>query len=1026
MNHLMIAVGGTGGRVMAGFRRLVFQQYKAVEPADLNIKYFYIDSSQDDCKKADRTEPLKEGEEQWRTLGRSVQLAPGSIVQLRQGDFANVIDHIDDYPTIKSWIGEPDAWRRIWNGAPNGIEAGGQLRRFGRFLLAQNCADVVHNLRQCFEVNDRGGAPVEAQWTVHVVAGLAGGTGSGAFLDVIGQLRKIRAGAEHDTTIILYAVLPHTEETSWAKGNYYANGYAALAELNGVLVRAFRPSDVGAAGQTYFSNPGAPVNNVFVITNRNERGLVVDMDRTLPEIAAEAMFQTIVASGDATARGANHGGADQTEWRRMVKGENYIADYEQDVADGPDTRANRFMSFGIKRIAVPHQDIREYASLSYVRQSMLQLAANNWGEGFGFTESPAPYDSTAIVRSDAAQEAWLLTDAHLMLERGSFEGEGRDWRSIHDEFLMPLNTKAEITRRDVKDDAKWLQPIEAFADDRYAKTFRRFGVAEFYRIAEGQTPQRALLIRDRVAKDLFALWRLGERSAVDISQILTQLIVVIKEKMQKSLVGMQDSSRIEKDLLEKQKSSFADYARCGGYPLCIGYSRPLAIARHCTILAELYAAKTRIIAYGYMRQTLEETEKAIQALLKDVNIVADRLKKAAELAKTRRATRIPDEDAANRNRGHLYKFYDPANVRDVMRRLEESKLLQEQQTSALRNALVTKLGAEPTFADLAKRFTPQGLIDALEGEADIQAERALGAMEAERDRILQASVLQKLYEEYQGREDDLRRFLAERVREAGSFAQFDANERINHGQGHVNRCLVAFVPPTDELADDLRPFRALVVKILEESSQGAKVEIVDVRNRGHEIVFLSMTNQFPLRYLSALARLKSKHDELTSALTKTDPDRERRKRLELYAEGDGTKLPSLYYKSTEEIRAAAYPYWLIARCASLIEERPNPRSGEPETFALTVDADGQSIPVRFGAGFAKGVEGLDLAKEQALRRRVEGYLKGVVHLEDRNRLKTALIDRANAVMQATGYDADHPSVLAIQAAVQAARELVKI
>ena len=39
MNHLMLGLGGTGGKVLAAFRRQVFQQFRQIEPDSLSLDY---------------------------------------------------------------------------------------------------------------------------------------------------------------------------------------------------------------------------------------------------------------------------------------------------------------------------------------------------------------------------------------------------------------------------------------------------------------------------------------------------------------------------------------------------------------------------------------------------------------------------------------------------------------------------------------------------------------------------------------------------------------------------------------------------------------------------------------------------------------------------------------------------------------------------------------------------------------------------------------------------------------------------
>jgi hypothetical protein len=1026
MNHLLVGLGGTGGKVLGAFRRLVFEQYREVEPVGLNLDYLYIDSSKEDTNHAKNINQLKEGDQLWRTLGQSVQLSPAQVVYLEQGSFAHVIDNIEDYPTYGRWLGDISVWRDIWNSAPNGIEAGGQLRRFGRFLFAQNNKQVVEALQDRFaSAGKLRGGVAEAGWTVHVIAGLAGGTGSGTIIDLVGQLRRMRA--DRDTRIVVYAVLPDVEDTSWAKENYYANGYAALAELNGLLVRTFKPADVRERGSERY-NSERPIDNVFLVTNRNNNGLIVSLEQVVPEVIAETMFQIIVTSGDARARGhqdANAAGGDQRVWRDMVSGENYFGGYDKDAATGPDARANRFLSFGIKRVAIPAQEIREFATLAFVRQSMLQLVHNNWSEGSGFIDEPASFDPAALVRADESRENWRLTDEHLMLERRMLDGDSQDWRHLLDEFLNPLNTKANIVREQVRNNDQWLQPVDEFAAERFDRGFRKVGVPEFYRVAERSAPDRARHIRDRIANDLFERWASGQHSARHTQRVLDELVIDLQERLGAADRKVQENKRLETERDGDRKRLFNEYASFGGRGSIVGpltYSRPQALSKYVRILSEMYAANARQLAFAYSKRMITLVLAEVQGLLADVQIVADRLTRAAEIAQKRQASRVPINEESD-DRAHLYKFYDKARVRSVVRRLELNTDVQHRQTAGMRAELVKLLGSKPSFKAFVEQLSEWRLIEQLERQAETNAEEEIAAQDSPNDHILEGSIFQSLYDKYGGNEEELKRFIGERVAEAGSFAPFSIQEQAapgtTSGPPATQRKIVAFIPAAEELPEALRSFRDQFARIAANADQNAPT-VVEVRGRPHEIVFLSLVNNFPLRYLQALEHLKQNYDSLVGG------PNAKRKKLELHLEGDGSDLPSLYVRLVKDVRKDAAPYWLIADCAELIKERKNPATGQPEVYAVIEDEDGQKSAVVFGKELAAGSGALTPDAAPSLRLLVDQLLRRTVHIDDRNELKAKLIKRQNDALEAAAFNEADPSFQTVRETVIAARRVLGV
>lgn len=1008
VNHLIIGLGGTGGKTLAAIRRLILQQYHEVEPTELALNYLYVDTSAEDVRIANITAPLTEGDLTWRTRGRSVQLSPSQIVHLAQGNFAAVVENPEDYEGFNGWLGDTGLWRAIWNSAPNGIEAGGQLRRFGRYLLAQNIGTFRNALVGALNQRRQDGA-ADANWTFHVIAGLAGGTGSGTLIDVLGQIRDIQLGLQ--ARLVAYVVLPEPEETTWAKENYHANGYAALTELNAYIVRRFRPINLNEPSRRY--QPEIPANNVFVVTNRNDQGLIADMARTVPAIIAETMFQIIVASGDARARGAQAAGAagaDQRVWRDMVTGENYFGGYERDDENGPDERANRFLSFGVKRVAIPDEEIREYAAMVFARQFVLQALNDHWVDGEGFAEVRRHFDGLAEVRSDGNRQKWLLSDRHLRLELPTLENDRADWRNLPEEFRIAIGAKTKFLINNVRPNQSWARELETFAVEFYDRGFRNEGVNEFYRLRERSVDERARMIIGRVASDMFDDWRSGRRSLRDLERIAQALIEDLTERGRKTQEDLQRLERDEKAREAERQTLFDQFVKPG-------FIRPRRqiLEQLSEKLAHLFG--TRALRKGIEFQIRVMTEALVQAqaLKATIETAIATFETAYDEAERRRAARVRVNETAAA--AHEFKLYDPAHVRALLRRIEQREQVQREQVAALRDRLIEALGARPDFDRLAE-LNGQRLVALIESDAETRAERALEKVENDRDRILNASVVQKLHEEYQGRDEELRRFISERVAEAGNFAPLNPGEQALGNGNPVNRAVVAFVPAAEELREGLREFHAELVRAIRGAGAGRQVEIVETRGRGNEIVFLSLVNQFPLRYLQPIAYLRQRYARL---LAGTEA---RRKRLELHIEGDGTQLPNLFIRGIEEVRRDLRGHWLIAEVANLLIERRNPATGEMETVIKSITPDGEVRMPRVGGRIAEGTARLTHQSAQILRDAVESYLRQLIHVDDREAVVQKLIARQNQVLEASGFNELSDAFVAVQQDVRVARGLL--
>jgi len=169
VNHFLIGLGGTGGRIIRAFRKKIYEHFRSEEPEGVNIRYLYVDSSD---------ELMKPDDPEWKVLGRSVQLKKESQLLLRGMGLRRVLDDLSSYPGISPWLGDREQFRSILGtmGAENIF--GGQKRRLGRFLFACKAAEFRQRIQS--QVNDMqvGGATAV---TFHVCCGLAGGTGAAAW-----------------------------------------------------------------------------------------------------------------------------------------------------------------------------------------------------------------------------------------------------------------------------------------------------------------------------------------------------------------------------------------------------------------------------------------------------------------------------------------------------------------------------------------------------------------------------------------------------------------------------------------------------------------------------------------------------------------------------------------------------------------------------------------------------------------------------------------------------------------------------
>jgi hypothetical protein len=65
-NHILVGLGGTGGKVLKAFRKRLYQEFNAEQRAQLPIGFLYVDSSIEMMKPDDKT---------WQVLGENAQFS---------------------------------------------------------------------------------------------------------------------------------------------------------------------------------------------------------------------------------------------------------------------------------------------------------------------------------------------------------------------------------------------------------------------------------------------------------------------------------------------------------------------------------------------------------------------------------------------------------------------------------------------------------------------------------------------------------------------------------------------------------------------------------------------------------------------------------------------------------------------------------------------------------------------------------------------------------------------------------------
>ncbi|OKH56370.1 hypothetical protein NIES2101_00910 [Calothrix sp. HK-06] len=271
---VVIGLGGTGYEVVLKLKKRFIDVYGSVPEI---IRFLSFDT----------TENIQEREKS--PDGNKVVLEPNELYAISVANPVSLLggrnDHIDEW-----WPREIPAYGII-NGA-------GQIRARGRLALFAKVNDIssligqaintvrgIRSSRQAFsdnfQVSNRDGVEI------FIVGSLAGGTGSGTFLDVAFLARQYLNSFSNVTGVfILPRVFANLPQTHMVK----SNAYGALKEIE----HCWGLSPLNAIeidyGITKVKADRPPFDAVFLIDGVNKKGTVVSRPDDLQNLVADGLY----------------------------------------------------------------------------------------------------------------------------------------------------------------------------------------------------------------------------------------------------------------------------------------------------------------------------------------------------------------------------------------------------------------------------------------------------------------------------------------------------------------------------------------------------------------------------------------------------------------------------------------------------------------------------------------------------------------------------------------------------------------
>ena len=978
-NHLIVGLGGSGGKIIRHIRKTIERnkdtQEHGQERANARFGYLYIDTSHDELDK----------KEEWKVLGKEVDLNRSEFLINTASNVRPVLDDPESFPGLKDWI-EP---RGIFDFVKASTAGAAQRRKLGRVVFAQNAASFVKALEGRMRELEAG--PNKMGAVIHVVCGLAGGTGSGSVVDAVAQIRH--KFPEHEKyRILVYALLPEKNSKRVADvagfSNYYANGYAALAELNALAVGQYKPVNLLDGTRldhdVYF-------NGCYLINNINENGIQFDIESEVPKIVADFIYQKTL----------------NAEWdglTRAEKGENDIRNFESDEGVGK-ARAKLFLSFGIKRVVVPEQEIKEYLAYGFAEQAARQLMFNNFRQGEGYADEAVEKDWGVEARKPETAQRLMLTDAHLMLDIGILEDDAANpaWKLAPEYWKQIVNRLVPEIKADTGiEQTTWIDVLNTRLAKVFDDTYRMLGgVRKFYEVKGNVRVEMARHVSRQVEKEFFSRWKSGSASLLQLRQLTDALLALLDERHGVYLDKIARMPAALQDLQQRSKELTDRFNQVGFFGKHLTDKRSALFSDIATVHQDLYIARTNLEGLKFAAQLVPFVKEQLTAVRGRIDELHQNLAEATKRLGKERDARLGMQDAAYQKR-----VFDQNAIGAIMKAMVVDEASQTARTQRVRQSIIDLGGTEvDSFDQLLQSLSLGSIIGRLSQESAQIVELAHAEISATLQPVLHVNIVERLQKKYDANPNGLRAFVREMYDEAGSMLTFNKTEvdrtvanNLGGSQG-TRQTVGVFVP---ECANQ-QGFRSSLEGLFNDEKHPTSDTKVALGSLSNQIVIMKITSLMPARFVESLAELKKHYDGLLN---------DRNESFLLHSEGAGRKLPALYAKSAAEIalQGRRKPMLLVARLLGMLKERQNKVSGLPEwVFVYLADGmpaskvlDGRDWEQVIGADHPPEVQG---AIEREVARRIDADYK---HVDRKNELLSAYRALAMARFEAAGEDDQDP------------------
>lgn len=887
-NHILIGLGGTGGKILKAFKMRMFEEFpEESERYKQPVALLYVDSTD---------EMMGIGRPDFRVMGLDASFTQNEFLYIKDVDVEKILDNIDNYPAVKGIVSNVQAVKTAIGSLG---QAAGQKRRAGRLLFAANAVGYINALKSAYGRCDEVSHNAD-KTNIHIFAGLCGGTGSGSIIDVIVQTRK----AFPDAIISVYAMIPELilPKPNMDQGRYYQNGYAALNELNALQANRFFPHDVMGAGREarLFSDKVKGIaDGLTLYSNVNENGLTVNSFTELPKIVSDYIYARVflINSEDEV-------NGDMIRAYSFENMDDFALEYDETKnadANGqiPIARTKKINSFGIKRVMYPELRVLKHITYTVGESILYQFKYNNWRENLGYINEEQNKDYRAEYFNDANLAKWMLDDKHLTYEVKVLPSD-KDQQKFKDYWHDKTINYAE----EAKLASNALNELDDILADFYEKQFRGVGVAEYYKGKERAISDIAKEIRRTIEHELFAKWKVGDISIVELQKISKLLIERITET-RKSLDEKLEKEHEELDALTIERDdNILDWNNKGFLSKKVFGGNTSSFTTHQEILTDYYTCKTMIQAWEFAQKLAAKLFVEIGKLDADISSFGQKVNDAIDETERLIAAQKKVNKGLEDMKGAVIEVSEEETMSNFEADLKIDRIDMPNISRQLREAILPQTDFT-NFGNLAQMIT----VDTIRDAFDLKLAAIVKTKHDERadsdKKVLGLNILTQLQQKLQT-DEEIQRFALDIVKQSGVFLKLNNDQmqlHVRNNEGNlsptnpasINKKTILVSIPSPEENEGLKVFADKLEKAFKNSfSQGTSQcsLIVNKKSpRKDELSIVTVAYCFPMRCISWMSTYKDKYEQfLNTGNVNTDASNA----ILLHSEGNGKDLPSLF------------------------------------------------------------------------------------------------------------------------------------